>query len=301
MRRAGEPAGSSSWLVLTDMSPKRALVLAGGGVAGIAWELGVLRGIQEVDPDLAAGLVAADVIVGTSAGSAVAGQITSGTALEDLYNAQLAETSSEIEVKFDIDSFTERLASAVGEATTPEEIRRRIGALALATPTVEESARRVAIAARLPVHAWPDQAVLLTAVDAETGELTIFTRESGVALVDAVAASCAVPGIWPPVTIGGRRYVDGGVRSAANADLASGCDKVLVITPTSAETPAPWDNLDQEIELLRPADVRAVHADAASLAAFGSNPLSPATRGPSARAGRGVGQARAAELARFWR
>jgi NTE family protein len=282
------------------MSPKRALVLAGGGVAGIAWELGVLRGIQEVDKDLAADLVTADVIVGTSAGSAVAGQITSGTALEDLYAAQLAETSSEIEVDFDVESFTERFASAVAGATAPEEMRRRIGALALATPTVEESARRVAIAARLPVHAWPDQAVLLTAVDAETGELTIFTRESGVPLVDAVAASCAVPGIWPPVTIDGRRYVDGGVRSVANADLASGCDKVLVIAPMSAETPTPWDNLDQEIELLRPAEVQAVYADASSLAAFGSNPLSPATRGPSARAGRAIGQARAADLARFW-
>jgi NTE family protein len=282
------------------MSPKRALVLAGGGVAGIAWEVGVLRGIQDADPDLAAGLVAADVIVGTSAGSAVAAQITSGAALEDLYAAQLAETSSEIEVEFDIDSFTERLASAVGEAATPVEIRRRIGALALATPTVEESARRVAIAARLPAHTWPDQAILLTAVDAETGELTIFTRDSAVALVDAVAASCAVPGIWPPVTIGGRRYVDGGVRSAANADLASGCDKVVVITPTSAETPTPWDNLDQEIELLRPAEVHAVHADAASLAAFGSNPLSPATRGLAARAGRAIGQASAADIARFW-
>jgi NTE family protein len=280
---------------------KRALVLAGGGVAGIAWELGVLRGIQDVDRDLAAGLVTADVIVGTSAGSAVAGQITSAIPLEDLYAAQLAETSSEIEVEFDIDGFAERLASAVGEASAPEEVRRRIGALALATPTVEESARRVAIAARLPVHAWPDQALLLTAVDAETGELTIFTRESGVLLVDAVAASCAVPGIWPPVAIGGRRYVDGGVRSAANADLASGCDKVLVITPTSAEAPTPWDSLDQEIEQLRPAEVQAVYADAASLAAFGSNPLSPATRGPSARAGRAIGQARAAGLARFWR
>jgi NTE family protein len=107
------------------MSPKRALVLAGGGVAGIAWELGVLRGIQEVDKDLAADLVTADVIVGTSAGSAVAGQITSGTALEDLYAAQLAETSTEIEVDFDVDSFTERFASAVAGATTPEEMRRR--------------------------------------------------------------------------------------------------------------------------------------------------------------------------------
>ncbi len=280
---------------------KHALVLAGGGVAGIAWELGVLRGIQDVDPDLASGLIGADVIVGTSAGSAVAAQITSGTALEDLYRAQLAERSGEIEVDLDMDSLMARFTAAIAGATTAGVINRRIGALALATPTVDESTRRLAVAARLPGPAWPGRVVLLPAVDAESGELVIFTRDSGVALVDAVAASCAVPGIWPPVTIGGRRYIDGGVRSGTNADLAAGCDRVLVITPTSADAPAPWGNLDQEIESLRPAEVQVVDADAASAAAFGTNPLSPATRGPSARAGRGIGQSRAASLARFWR
>ena len=279
---------------------KRALVLAGGGVAGIAWELGVLRGIQDADPDLESSLAAADVIVGTSAGSAVAGQITSGTPLEDLYAAQLAPGSSEIEVDFDMDGLIARFASVADGATTAEDIRRRIGALALATPTVEESARRAAIAARLPVHAWPDRVVLLTAIEAETGELTVFTRESGVSLVDAVAASCAVPGVWPPVTIDGHRYVDGGVRSGTNADLAAGCDRVLIITPTPADAPSPWGDLAGEVERLRPADVRVVHADGASLAAFGTNPLSPATRGPSARAGRELGRAQAADLARFW-
>src|SRR5215471_6981757 len=280
---------------------KRALVLAGGGVAGIAWELGVLRGIQDADPDLESSLATADVIVGTSAGSAVAGQITSGTPLEDLYAVQLAPGSSEIEVDFDMDDLIARFASVADGATTAEEIRWRIGALALATPTVEESARRAAIAARLPVHAWPDRVVLLAAIEAETGELTVFTRESRVSLVDAVAASCAVPGIWPPVTIDGHRYVDGGVRSGTNADLAAGCDRVLIITPTPADAPSPWGDLAGEVELLRPADVRVVHADEASLAAFGTNPLSPATRGPSARAGRELGRAQAAELARFWR
>ena len=121
---------------------KRALVLAGGGVVGIAWELGVLRGIQDIDPDLESSLVAADVIVGTSAGSAVAGQITSGTALEDLYAAQLAERSSEIEVDFDMDGLVALLVSATAGAATAEEIRRRVGAVALTAPTVEESARR---------------------------------------------------------------------------------------------------------------------------------------------------------------
>ena len=267
---------------------KRGLVLAGGGVAGIAWELGVLRGVQDIDADLLSSLTAADVVVGTSAGSAVAAQITSGTALDDLYAAQLAEKSSEIEVDIDLEDLMARFAAAAAGATSAADARRRIGALALATPTVSEPARRAAVAARLP------------AVDAESGEPVIFTRDSGVALADAVAASCAVPGVWPPVTIGGRRYMDGGVRSATNADLAAGCDRILVITPSLAGAPQPWGSLDGEIELLKPAGVRVVHADAASLAAFGTNPLSPATRGPAARAGRRIGRAQAGDLALFW-
>ena len=237
---------------------KRALVLAGGGVAGIAWELGVLRGIQDRDRVLQASLTAADVVVGTSAGSAVAAQITSGTALEDLYAAQLTQASSEIEVDLDLEDLMARLAAATAGATTAMDVRRRIGALALAAQTVGEPARRAAIIARLPVQAWPGRVVLLPAVDAESGEPVIFTRDSGIALADAVAASCAVPGVWPPVTINGHRYIDGGVRSATNADLAAGCDRILVITPSLADIPQPWGNLDEEIELLKPAQVQIV-------------------------------------------
>jgi NTE family protein len=279
---------------------KRALVLAGGGVAGIAWELGVLRGIQDLDPALQASIAAADVVVGTSAGSAVAAQITSGAVLEDLYAAQLTPASSEIEVDFDPEDLMARFTAAAAGATTAGDMRRRIGALALAAQTTGKPARRAAIAARLPVREWPGRVVLLPAVDAESGEPVIFTRDSGVTLADAVAASCAVPGVWPPVTINVHRYMDGGVRSLTNADLAAGCDRILVITPTPADAPQPWGNLDDEIELLKPGRVQVVHADPASLAAFGTNPLSPATREPAARAGREIGQARAAGLALFW-
>src|SRR5258708_39822529 len=176
---------------------KRALVLAGGGVVGIAWELGVLRGIQDIDPDLESSLVAADVIVGTSAGSAVAGQITSGTALEDLYAAQLAERSSEIEADFDMDGLVALFASATAGAATAEEMRRRIGAVALTARTVEESARPGAIAARLPGDAGADPVVLLTPGDAETRGPMVFAPEAGGSPGDAVAAASAGPGLLP--------------------------------------------------------------------------------------------------------
>ncbi|GAA3740366.1 patatin-like phospholipase family protein [Plantactinospora mayteni] len=279
---------------------QRALVLAGGGVAGIAWELGVLLGIRDEVPELRPAVLDADVVVGTSAGSTVAAQVTSGTDLATLFDRQLEPTTTEIDVDVDLVGLTARITEATAGAASPQDARQRIAALALATPTVEEATRRAVVAARLPHPVWPDRTVLVPAVDAGTGELTVFTRDSGVDLVDAVTASCAVPGVWPPATINGRRYVDGGVRSGTNADLAQGADRVLVITPSPPDAPEPLGGLADEIERLRPAEVLVVHADGASVAAFGSNPLSPATRGPAAQAGRVVGRAHAAEIARFW-
>jgi NTE family protein len=275
---------------------KRALVLAGGGVAGIAWELGVLLGVRDRAPDL----TAADVLVGTSAGSSVAAQISSGTDLAALFDAQLSEESAEIEVDLDLEALMASFGEAAAGAASAQEIRQRIGALALATETVDEPVRRRAVAARLPAEVWPDRRMLLPSVDAETGELVVFTRESGVGLIDAVAASCAVPGVWPPATINGRRYIDGGTRSVTNADLAEGCDRILVITPSPAGQPPTMDRLPDEIERLRPAAVLVVYADEASQASFGDNPLSPTARKPAALAGRTVGRARAGEIARFW-
>ncbi|TYC02908.1 patatin-like phospholipase family protein [Micromonospora sp. WP24] len=279
---------------------RRALVLAGGGVAAIAWELGVLLGVRDEAPRLDPDLLAADVIVGTSAGSTVAAQITSGVDLAALYDRQHSETSSEVAVDVDVTELFARFASATAEANSAPEARRRIGALALATPTIDEPVRRAAIAGQLPSHVWPDRPVLVPAVDAETGDVAFFTRESGVDLVDAVTASCAVPGVWPPATINGRRYVDGSVRSGSNADLAAGCDRVLVLTPTLPDAPQLRGSLSAEIERLNPAQVLVLYADEPSLTAFGTNPLSPATRRPAARAGRAVGRDYAAEVTRFW-
>ena len=118
-----------------------------------------------------------------------------------------------------------------GPEAAPEDIRQRIGQLALDTETVSEDDRMVSIDARLPHDEWPERRLLIPAIDAESGELRVFDAESGVRLASAVAASCAVPGVWPPVTIGDRRYIDGGMRSLANADLAAGSDWVLVIAP----------------------------------------------------------------------
>ena len=131
-------------------------------------------------------------------------------------------------------------------------------------------------------------------VDAETGEERVLDRTSGVGLVEAVAASCAVPAVWPPVTIDGRRYIDGGVRSGSNADLAADADTVVVLAPM----PEMAQFFDPEVgaaldKLAGRAGTVFLGPDESSAAAFGANPLDPATRAPSARAGR----AQAADVA----
>ncbi|MEV6619482.1 patatin-like phospholipase family protein [Amycolatopsis sp. NPDC051106] len=268
------------------------LVLGGGGVAGVAWTTGLLTGLAERGQDL----TGADLFVGTSAGSVVAAQVTSGTPLQELYARQAdpARQTPEIPAEIDFEKFAADFGGAVTGSTSPAEVRRAVGRLALAAETAPEAERRAVIEARLPVHDWPEQRLVIVAVDAETGEPRRFDRASGVSLVDAVAASCAVPGVWPAVTIGGRRYVDGGVRSAENADYATGCTRVTVVAPLGVDAPLPMEKpLLEVLDDLRAAgaEVALITPDEASVAAFGENPLDPATRTPAAEAGRAQGAA----------
>lgn len=279
----------------------RALVLGGGGVAGIAWELGILMGLYDAGVDVRG----ADVIIGTSAGSVVGAQITSGTDLESLYASQLTpvEQSKELKVAFDPIKMMEAFSQAIaGAGSDLKAVRARIGAYALTVPAIPEAERRVIIETRLPVHTWPQQRLLITAVDTETGEEYIMDRASGVSLVDAVAASCAVPGIWPPVTIAGRRYMDGGVRSATNADLARGYERILILNPLGANANFFGVGIDSEAAALERegSQVLVIAPDAASTTAIGLNPLDPATRQPSALAGRTQGRGLKAPVAALW-
>jgi NTE family protein len=158
------------------------------------------------------------------------------------------------------------------------------------------------IAQRLPSHEWPDRVLRITAIDIATGELVVFDRDSGVGLVDAVAASCAVPGAWPPVTIAGRRYMDGGVASSVNLGAVEDCDASVVLVPSGADTPSPF-GAGPAAEIAAFAGTKStvftVFADDDSLTAFGPNPLDPRCRGRSASAGREQGRREAAAVARF--
>ena len=281
------------------MSDQRtALVLGGGGITGIAWEIGVLAGLAEAGVDL----TGADLVVGTSAGSVVGAQLTSGADLETLFARQLQPPAGEKAARMTRAALARYGWAVLRSRGRDVEFRRRVGALALAaeqaglTPTEQE--RLDVIGSRLVSRDWPDRDLRITAVDAQTGEFRVFDRTSGVPLLQAVAASCAVPGVYPPVTVDGRRYVDGGMRSAANADLAEGCDRVVVLAPIPRGI-GPLSSVDAQVTGMV-ARVAVVSPDEASRRAIGRNVLDPAARAGSARAGRAQAAEVAAEVAEAW-
>lgn len=243
-----------------------ALVLGGGGLTGIGWEIGVLAGLADAGADLST----AETVIGTSAGSVVGAQLTSGlVTLEELYERQLVEPKGEMAGRLG-PAMMSRYAVAALRSRDARALGVRLGRMALRARTAGEAERRAVIAGRLLSHDWPDRRLVVTAVDAATGEFRAFEAADGVGIVDAVGASCAVPGVWPPVTIGGRRWIDGGVRSTANADLADGHRRVVVIAPmTTGGGPIP--SVRSQVALLAEAGVRVelITPDRAARAAFG--------------------------------
>jgi NTE family protein len=155
------------------------------------------------------------------------------------------------------------------------------------------------IRSRLPVQDWPDRDLRITAVDAASGEFTVFTPDSGVDLVSAVAASCAVPTVWPPVEIGGRTYMDGGMRSTANVDVARGAERVVVLAPLPRSL-SRKTSIRAQLERVGPRAWSVVTPDAAALEAFGRNLLDPAKRKVAAEAGLRQSRDLAARLREVW-
>jgi NTE family protein len=274
-----------------------ALVLGGGGLTGIGWEIGMLAGLAAAGTDL----TTADVIIGTSAGSVVGAQLASGRlSLDALYERQLAAPDGEITARMGTAEMA-RFAIAALRSRDAVAFGVRMGRLALRTRTAPESERRAVITKRLLAQEWPARRLLVTAVDAVTGERTAFEDSSGVELADAVGASCAVPGIWPPVTIGDKKWIDGGVHSSANADLAAGYARVVVIAPMAAGGgPLATARAQGALLARQGARVCVINPDRAARSAFGRNVLDPAKRADAARAGRRQSAVHAAEVARVW-
>ncbi|HXQ19310.1 MAG TPA: patatin-like phospholipase family protein [Acidimicrobiales bacterium] len=294
----------------------KALVLSGGGPVGIAWQTGLAAGLAR------RGVVLADaqLILGTSAGSAVGAQLALRRDLEEQlarYEAagvQAADAAPEGTggggggPTDRMARLMELLAEAAKEDGSPQETRRVVGRFALEAETFPED-RFVERFRYLAGERWP-AAFRCTAVDAETGEFKVWDPGSGAELDRAVASSCAVPGIFPPITIAGRRYMDGGVRSGASVDLAAGQERVLLVTlmggaRAGADAPgfaAMRARGDREIETVREAGgtVEVLSPDPESAAVMGMNLMDPSLGPAAAAAGARQGEAAADGLRAFW-
>lgn len=293
----------------------RALVLGGGGPVGIAWESGLIAGLAQAGVDLGK----ADFTVGTSAGSFVGARLAMGAEAAKLAEPILAEAEKTAQAPraegrqrapADLSFLMEKMTEAQTSLRNPAEVRAEIGAWALAADTMDEDAFIASFGrsfAGLPADYWPERGYACTAVDAETGAFQLWTKDSGVGVTRAVASSCSVPGVYPPVTIGGRRYIDGGMRSGTNADVATGHDLVvMVVVRLPASAGAAGDRiaarLAEEEEILRGggAEVVVIGPDEASQLAFGANLMDFRRRGDAVRAGLAQGVAVAERLRGLW-
>jgi NTE family protein len=286
--------------------PTRALVLGGGGPVGVAWEAGLVAGLDDARVRLAD----ADRIIGTSAGAIIGSQLALGRASSELVEAQrtLNETQPQRNAalaRADTITVVAELRKWLSAPERTQAIRAEIGRFALQAQTISEEESLANFSTRFPPGiAWPDRFVC-TAVDAASGEFVAWEKNSGVDLRLAVASSCAVPGIVPPVTIHGRRYMDGGMRSMTNADLARGFDRVLVVLVVPG-IPGAVDALrartEPELALLRESGsaVEVIVPDEPALAASGPNLLDPSARAAIAEAGLAQGVNEAPRIHAFW-
>ena len=298
----------------------RALVLGGGGPVGIAWESGLVAGLAQGGVDLGQ----ADFTLGTSAGSFVGARLALGAEAATFADAIIAdripgeaprpatnpETRGGGGPPPDLSALMRLMGEAQGGLRNPVEVRQEIGAFALAAPAMTEEAFLETFGksfSTLATDAWPERGFACTAVDAETGAFHLWTQASGVGVVRAVASSCSVPGVYPPVTLNGRRYIDGGMRSSTNADMAAGHELVVVVAVRlGAAGGALGERIAarfaEEIETLKDggATVLTITPDEESVTALGVNLMDFRRRADAARAGLAQGLAYAADVKAYW-
>jgi NTE family protein len=272
-----------------------ALVLSGGGTSGAAWQIGLLKGLQETGIDL----TSPDLLVGTSAGAIVGAQLATGRVLDDLHAEQLrppdAQKPRNVESLMRVMGELRRRWQLPPTAGMSQQMLAELGAEALRAETEGEASRLATITSYLAGETrWPERRLLITAIDTADGSFVVWDKDSGTTLTEAVASSCAAPMVAPPATVKGRRYIDAGPLSGTSAQLAAGCEFVVIL---AVARPGPLGPLDGEMEELRKSGSRVelVLPDANSLAAIFPNPLDLANRPRSASAGHA--QARALDAA----
>jgi len=256
-------------------SADRALVLGPGGPVGTAWMTGLACGLGRNGVHLGE----ADLTVGTSAGAIVAALVATGQDLDRLVTPTRPVAPRP---EADAERMGQVFAVLGDNSLELGEARRRVGRIALDHVVPEaEAALLAGRGALIGTDRWPDRRLLITAVDAVSGEPVVWDRASGVPFVHAVAASSAFPGAEPPVAIQGRRYMDGALRAGTNADLAAGARTLVVIEPMSRLR----EPMEQESAVHGAHTVVTISPDPASLDAFGPDLADRAAWEPSYRAG----------------
>ncbi|MFF4952714.1 patatin-like phospholipase family protein [Streptomyces chattanoogensis] len=257
----------------------RAVVLGAGGVIGTAWTAGLVGGLRGAGVDLAE----ADLIVATSAGAIVGAVLATGQDPARLATPPRPAGSALTPPQVDRRRLGEVFAVLGAGGDDPAEARRRAGRLARDAETGPEQAHLARMAALVGAHHWPERKLLIPVVDAGTGEPEVFDRGSGVSLPAAVAASTAFPGIYPPPTLNGRRYMDGGLRSGTNADLAAGAGVLVVIEPLAHMFPR--EPLTRELAEAGADAVVTIGPDEATVKVFGQDLHDRSAWEPAYRAG----------------
>lgn len=220
--------------------------LGGGGIFFVAWQVTYLEQLAQRGVDLKG----AGRVVGTSAGSLVASILESGNLRRfEREVSFFAKTPALVNLLAPSGSLKPSQQRAldffVAAQSAEPDLIRSIGheALAAATPPASKMARSVSM--MLLSRSWPADALHITCVDTLTGERCVVTRDAGVRIERAVAASSAVPGIFSPQPILDRRCMDGGVSgSGTHLDLLAGCDRAVVLSLTTT-TPAPIGAMTQ--------------------------------------------------------
>jgi NTE family protein len=290
---------------------ERVLVLGGGGPVGIAWEVGLLAGMAEKGVNLES----AGRTIGTSAGSFVGASLASGRAPAALVESVLAQAARDREASNagaggaggappDLTPLFNMMSKRPADREPGRELLAEIGRFAASARTIPQEAFVASFGfIAKPGSAWP-KGFACTAVDIESGDFAVWDEASGVSLGAAIASSCSVPGIFPPIAIKGRRYMDGGMRSPTNFDLAKGAESVLAIAVlTNAATDFLRSGMARELDVLREAGARVelVTPDENCRDAFGPNLMDGSRRGDVVAAGLAQGRSVASRVAGFWK
>jgi NTE family protein len=279
-------------------------VLSGGGPIGIGWHAGMVAAFADAGIDV----TGADRFVGTSAGAVIGSMLARGKKPFDEIK-RAVDVDPDSSYTANVGQNLQRLVEIMTRTaeSTPAQRLEELGRLSVEAETVPEETFLDRFA-YLSGEGWPPNFVC-TAIDVEDGSFHAWSESSGVDPIRAIASSCSVPGFFPPITIDGHRYMDGGMRSLTNADLAAGCDRVLILTlfapPPDATDPRAlrfrgiFEREQQEIEEAGGSSLL-LSPDAEAQSVMGVNLMDPTKTAEASEAGYAQGKRAADTVAAFW-